>query len=186
MLGIAAGLLGSAFGGLFNAHQARQNRRFQSGMSSTAHQREVVDLRKAGLNPILSASKGPGASTPSGATATIESPTHSAVSANKNKAEMLLLARQSQLVQSQTHKTDTEQDLLQQQIPEAMANSAMWSSEYAKTMKQVQYGTGLVGGLVPGIGLMMNKSRKVARPKKSKKSKGPLDTYLKKYKNNFK
>lgn len=52
----------------FNAAEALKDRQFQAHMSNTAHRREVNDLRKAGLNPILSAKLG-GASTPGGATA---------------------------------------------------------------------------------------------------------------------
>lgn len=44
---------------------ARENRQWMEKMANTAHQREVQDLRAAGLNPILSATGGAGAATPS-------------------------------------------------------------------------------------------------------------------------
>lgn len=52
-----------------NKAAASKQQRFQNMMSSTAHQREVKDLRDAGLNPVLSAGSG-GASSPSGAMST--------------------------------------------------------------------------------------------------------------------
>lgn len=53
----------------FNAEEAAKNRDWQKMMSNTAHQREIVDLRAAGLNPVLSAMNGNGAAVTSGATA---------------------------------------------------------------------------------------------------------------------
>lgn len=65
-----AGLLGNLISGDANRREAQTNRDFQEDLSNTAHEREVEDLRRAGLNPILSAS-GSGASTPSGSMASM-------------------------------------------------------------------------------------------------------------------
>lgn len=48
----------------FQADQANTARDFNERLSSTAHQRQIEDMKLAGLNPVLSATQG-GASTPS-------------------------------------------------------------------------------------------------------------------------
>jgi len=74
MLGsILGSVAGSVIQGVFNARESKENRAFQSRMSNTAHQREVADLRAAGLNPLLSSNLG-GSSTPSGSAASISAP----------------------------------------------------------------------------------------------------------------
>lgn len=80
MLGIVGAMVGSALLGAAssaasnerNIDLSRENRDVQIDLANTAHQREVKDLRRAGLNPILSGTGGAGAAVPSSSAAQVE------------------------------------------------------------------------------------------------------------------
>lgn len=84
---------------------AREDRSWQKMMSDTAHQREVADLKAAGLNPVLSGTGGAGASTPGGSTAeTFEAKSGGIVQGGKidflGKAQQKLLDAQTGAAQT--------------------------------------------------------------------------------------
>lgn len=62
-------LLGSAITAIGSYASARKAEDFSERMANTSHQREVADLKAAGLNPILSANRG--ADSPSGVLAQV-------------------------------------------------------------------------------------------------------------------
>lgn len=94
----------AAIANQFNAYEAQKNRDWQEMMSNTAHQREVRDLKAAGLNPVLSAMGGNGASTTSGATASAVMPdSHSGEASNPSGAIASIL---SSMLAAQTSLTN--------------------------------------------------------------------------------
>lgn len=136
---IAAGVIGSA-GSLYANHQnlkqqrhvndvnwqiAAMNNATQIDMANSAHQREVQDLRAAGLNPILSAG-GSGASTPSlttvrGDAAQVQNPVNDLASSARGLAQYVSDSYNTQLQQA---KEDVRATKLDNQITELNARKS--------------------------------------------------------------
>jgi len=114
------GFLGQQETNTANQANAQAQMDFQERLSNTAYQRQVKDMESAGLNPMLAYIKGGGASTPSGAMATYQSPVSGAAQA-ATSAQIPSNIRSTQAQAKQTgaqteYLTGSQTELTNQQI----------------------------------------------------------------------
>jgi hypothetical protein len=176
VVGGGAQLLGGILTNSANSAQASKNRDFQAGMSNSAYQRSMADMRAAGLNPILAYQQG-GASTPSGAQAHLTNPAegllNSALSTKRLEADLSNLAETNKNIKADTRlkneqvqatrelakahtnsarKLKADAQISEANLPGAEVEASIDNSAYGKALRFINRGTDSLGNAIGAFG----------------------------------
>ena len=121
-----------------NAQLAHNQMQFQERMSRTAYQRQVADMKAAGINPMLSAKMG-GASTPSGQTAVMQNTAKAGI-------EGAMMVANLKNMQATARRTNAEANVIEEtgmdkahsDIGQNVANARKLDADREKMFAEVQ------------------------------------------------
>lgn len=154
IIAAAASLAGGIMGNKASAKEAEKNRDFQEEMSNSAFQRQVQDMRLAGINPMLAAKVG-GASTPTGSQASQSDFVTPAVNAGTSaynaslqtqavkanventNADTVKKGEEAELIRIEKNKAAASAPLIEQQTATSAAQAKQYEAQVRLTDTQV-------------------------------------------------
>ena len=164
LIAAGAGFFGQRETNAANVALGQKQMDFQERMSNTAYQRQVADIQRAGLNPMLAYIKGGGASTPAGSMPQVQNPYASGISSAESSSRTSLTQKQVPKTEAETENIGADTILRRANTMLANANQAL---SFASADEKRAH-----------ISLMEHQSKKIAEEVKNIPLEGARLTYV--------
>lgn len=154
LAGAGVGILGQYMQNQANSAQVLQQENYQTQMSDTAYQRQVTDMKAAGLNPMFAIGSG-GASSPAGSVAQQGNLGQAAISGAQagQQAAQTQQSMQNAATQQLNQNKQTNADVLLKAAQTAQANANTKNATIDSTEKKT------MSNIADGVNTLVDKTK---------------------------